>query len=91
VLGEKRELDEVLAMMGMTVRLDKRRRKEQREYPRLRLLEALDTLADEFGLRPIRGARRPRRERDAWDEVAPFAENPRLVEAMRLAKSVKVS
>jgi hypothetical protein len=88
VIGEKRTLVEVAAMLlGIEVPKDRVERSMLIRGLLENFLCALDKLADHFGVRPLRGARGPRRTSDRWDSLAPFAAiHPELARAVRRAQ-----
>lgn len=77
VLGERRQLSDMARSMESA---------RDKLYLGRRLLECLDTIAKEMGLMASRPARGPRRDPDQWDELAPYSDLPRLVEAIRRAR-----
>lgn len=79
VLGEKFEIKQVAAMMGETS--DRAIR-----YIGRRLVECLDTLAKHLGYVSMKPANGPPRPRDARDDLALYANSPRLYDAVRQAK-----
>lgn len=89
VLGEKRTLVEVAAMLlGIDVPTDRVERSMLIRGLVGNLLDALDSLADHFGIRPKRGARGPRRASDKFDDLAPSAsENQKLARALWRART----
>jgi len=74
VLGDRRPIAELAGSSG------------DRDYLGKRLAECLNKLASMMGLMPSRPARGPRREPDKWDEIAPYIDLPRMVEAIRRAR-----
>lgn len=69
VLGERCELKDVALQLGVQTDFEKR-------YLGYRLTECLDTLARQMGLMAQRPASGPRRERDEWDRIARYADQP---------------
>lgn len=82
VLGEGNDLSEIHAKFGAQ-HADRRRTGEAVRYLGQRLREALDRLAHEFGLKPLQGARGPRRSDDKYDALGRLAAERKLAKRRR--------
>ena len=81
ILGHKYSLAKVSLMLGRGNRME-------RVILGARFRECLDTLAIAYRVSTgPQGAKGPRRPRDSFDAIAPFADNPELHRAIRRART----